>query len=176
MGGPAFSGASQLTCRLVLDSRRHRRRERRVRGLGVDVRDPDRHVDRVGPAPAVPRPHRHRVARLLLVVQRRSRLYLPAAAGGDDVERVDVRSLPGSRSVCRRRGRGPRQGCRRRRPAAVFSATLNVNAGAAEKRRGSCWPRPGSATPCPSATSRCGLRGCLPAPAPRSACPPSTRL
>ena len=89
MGGPWFVRRFPAHRQARARRRGHGRRERRVRGLGL-VRDPDGHADRVGSAPAVPHSHRHRVARLLLVVQRRFRLYLPGAVGGYDVERVGV--------------------------------------------------------------------------------------
>ena len=124
MGGPVFSGASQLTCRLVLDT------AVTVGANGVSGGSLTSVTlivtsDRVGSAPAVPHPHRHRVARLLLVVQRRARPYLPAPTS-TMMSNESRPSLPGCRSACRRRGRGPRRRLPTSVPGGVFSATLNV--------------------------------------------------
>ena len=171
MGGPWCSGALPAHLQPRARYRRHRRRERRVRRLAVHVRHPDREVRRVGAAPAVRHPDRHRVARLLLVVQRRACPYLAAVGGRQDVERVRVSPLQGvGQHVAvpvRRRDRSAHVGVRQRvlghaqraRPARECGAPVGH---VRVRRAGS-----------PSATSPpCPLRY-SPAPAPRSVCRPS---
>ena len=171
MGGPAFAGASQVTCSLELDT------AVTVGANGVSGASLSTSVTRivmfaasVPPLPSL-HPDRHRVARLLLVVQRRARPYLAAVGGRQDVERVRVRTFQGvgqnvspSRSVAA-------IGAPTSVFGRVFSATLNVRV-PGRRMWGSCSPRPGSASRCPSATIRLCLLHFSPAPAPRSVCPP----
>ena len=136
MGGPGCSARPRSpagSCsRPVSPSAR-----RRVRRL-VHVRDRDRHARRGAPAPGVRRLHRHRVSRLLLVVQLRGRPYLPAARV--DGERRCVRPFEGVGQRVPSGSVRPRPGCRSGRPPPPCSLP-RLNVRAPPENMGSCWPR-----------------------------------